>query len=59
MPANASHTPVLHDHLTEPPRLGDPDVHGPLAVFPLFGPEPRLATAPRLRSSLFHAPVQS
>ena len=33
----------LHEHLTAPLRLGDPDVHGPLAVFPLFGPE-----APRL-----------
>lgn len=42
MPTNASHAPVLDEHLTEPPRLGDPDVHGPLAVFPLFGPEARL-----------------
>jgi hypothetical protein len=32
----------LQEHLPAPLRLGDPDVHGPLTVFPLFGPEPRL-----------------
>jgi hypothetical protein len=42
MSANPTRTPVLHDHLREPLRLGDPDVHGPLAVFPIFGPEPQL-----------------
>jgi hypothetical protein len=36
-------TPTLTDYLATPLRLGDPDVAGPLAVFPLFGPEPRLA----------------
>jgi hypothetical protein len=30
--------PTLQDHLAEPLRVGDPDVHGPLAVFPVFGP---------------------
>lgn len=34
--------PALHDHLVAPLRLGEPDVAGPLAVFPLFGAEPRL-----------------
>ena len=28
--------------LAEPLRVGDPDVAGPLAVFPVFGPVPRL-----------------
>jgi hypothetical protein len=27
--------------LSEPLRIGDPDVSSPLAVFPIFGPEPR------------------
>src|SRR3954447_2293164 len=34
--------PTVEDHLAEPLRVGAPDVHGPLAVFPLFGPPPRL-----------------
>jgi hypothetical protein len=34
--------PSLSDHLAEPLHLGDPDVHGPLAVFPIFGPAPIL-----------------
>jgi len=38
--------PTLHDHLAEPLSVGDPDVHGPLAVFPLFGPPPRLEYLP-------------
>ena len=38
MSAHPSTVPVLLDHLTEPLRLGEPDVHGPLAVFPVFGP---------------------
>ena len=36
-------TPTTIDYLEAPLRVGDPDVAGPLAVFPLFGPEPRLA----------------
>ena len=43
MPTHPTSTPSLHEHLSAPLRLGEPDVHGPLAVFPLFGPEPRLA----------------
>jgi hypothetical protein len=35
----AVHT--LAEYLTEPLRVGEPDVAGPLAVYPLFGPEPR------------------
>ena len=42
MPADPTATPSLHTHLAEPLRLGDPDEHGPLAVFPLFGPAPEL-----------------
>lgn len=34
---------TLGDHLAGPLRLGEPDVTGPLAVFPLFGPDPRTA----------------
>jgi hypothetical protein len=32
--------PTLADFLSAPLRVGEPDVHGPLAVFPLFGPPP-------------------
>src|SRR4051812_23131260 len=32
--------PTLNDVLPAPLRVGTPDVHGPLAVFPLFGPPP-------------------
>ncbi len=42
MPASHTDAPALHDHLAEPLRLGDPDIHGPLAVFPIFGPAPRV-----------------
>ena len=42
MSPNPTHAPALNDHLAEPLRLGEPDVHGPLAVFPIFGPEPEL-----------------
>lgn len=42
MPANPTHAPSLHDHLAEPLRLGEPDIHGPLAVFPIFGSGPEL-----------------
>src|SRR4051812_18959559 len=38
-----SRTPALGHYLAEPLRVGEPDVSGPLAVFPVFGPEPRLA----------------
>src|SRR3954451_14879359 len=34
--------PTLNDVLPAPLRVGAPDVHGPLAVFPLFGPPPVL-----------------
>jgi hypothetical protein len=34
--------PTLATYLAEPLTAGEPDVAGPLAVFPLFGPEPRL-----------------
>lgn len=43
MPTNRLAAPSLLDHLAEPLHLGDPDVHGPLAVFPIFGPAPRAA----------------
>ncbi len=42
MPADHIPAPALSDHLAEPLRLGEPDVHGPLAVFPVFGPAPVL-----------------
>ncbi len=35
-----STTTTIRDHLSEPIRVEAPDVAGPLAVFPLFGPEP-------------------
>src|SRR3954453_3110806 len=34
--------PITHDFLAEPLRVGEPNVCGPLAVYPLFGPEPEL-----------------
>jgi len=37
------HSKSIADHLSQPIEVGDADVSGPLAVFPLFGPEPRLA----------------
>src|SRR3954452_15522738 len=42
MPTDQTTAPALQDHLAEPLRVGAPDVHGALAVFPLFGPPPRL-----------------
>ena len=42
MSLSPTNTPTLLDHLG-PLSIGAPDVHGPLAVFPLFGPQPRLA----------------
>jgi hypothetical protein len=40
MPATEPTLPTLNDFLAEPLRVGEPDVHGPLAVFPLLGPPP-------------------
>src|SRR3954467_8428523 len=40
MPATDPTLPTLSDFLAAPLRVGEPDVHGPLAVFPLFGPPP-------------------
>src|SRR3954471_15571872 len=31
---------TIRNHLSEPIRVEEPDVAGPLAVFPLFGPDP-------------------
>ena len=42
MPTDQTTVPTLQDHLADPLRIGTPDVHGPLAVFPLFGPPARL-----------------
>ena len=42
MPTNRVAAPTLQDHLADPLHLGDPDIHGPLAVFPIFGPAPRI-----------------
>lgn len=42
MPATPVGAPTLQDHLAEPLRLGEPDVQGPLAVWPIFGPAPRV-----------------
>jgi hypothetical protein len=40
--APAAQPPALSTFIAEPFRVGDPDVAGNLAVFPLFGPPPRL-----------------
>jgi hypothetical protein len=40
MPATEPALPTLNDFLASPLRVGEADVHGPLAVFPLFGPPP-------------------
>ncbi|MQA75744.1 MAG: hypothetical protein GEU88_15615 [Solirubrobacterales bacterium] len=40
--AQPSRAPRLGDLLSEPLRIGEPDVAGPLAVYPVFAPEPRL-----------------
>jgi hypothetical protein len=42
MPATEPARPTLDDFLAAPLLVGEPDVHGPLAVFPLFGPPPVL-----------------
>jgi hypothetical protein len=40
MPATSTPTPTIDTYLTDPLRVGEPDVAGPLAVYSLFGPEP-------------------
>jgi hypothetical protein len=40
MPTHPLATPIAHDFLTDAIRIGEPDMCGPLAVFPLFGPDP-------------------
>ena len=42
--APTADTPTLSTFLAKPLRVGDPDVAGNLAVFPLFGPAPRSTT---------------
>jgi hypothetical protein len=42
MPATEPTLPTLSDFLAAPLGVGEPNVHGPLAVFPLFGPPPVL-----------------
>lgn len=42
MSAHQTAIPITHDYVADAIRIGDPDVCGPLAVFPLFGPEPQL-----------------
>ena len=42
MPVHHTTAPTLNDHLAEPLRVGEPDVHGLLAVFPIYGPLPVL-----------------
>lgn len=41
MPADIA-APTLQYYLADNMRIGAPDAHGPLTVFPLFGPPPRL-----------------
>ncbi len=40
--APTADTPTLSTFLAKPLRVGDPEVAGNLAVFPLFGPAPAL-----------------
>ncbi|MGI8461651.1 MAG: ARPP-1 family domain-containing protein [Solirubrobacterales bacterium] len=41
MPTETAENPnTIAAQLAEPLEVGDPDIAGPLAVFPLFGPEP-------------------
>ena len=40
MPTTEPTLPTLNDFLSEPLRVDEPEVHGPLAVFPLLGPPP-------------------
>lgn len=41
MSAQTEPTRSINKFLAEPLRIGDPDVTGALAVFPVFGPQPR------------------
>ncbi len=38
---SSASAPTLDRYLSEPLTAGDPDVAGPLAVYPIFGPAPR------------------
>ena len=40
MPEATAEAPTINDFLAEPLTVGDPEVAGPLTLFPLFGPEP-------------------
>jgi hypothetical protein len=40
VPATEPTLPTLNEFLSAPLRVGEPEVHGPLAVFPLLGPPP-------------------
>src|SRR3954451_22022445 len=51
-------TPIAHDYLAEPLRLGTPDVCGALAVFPLFGPAPGLDYRSFAQASVLGATVK-
>ncbi len=42
MTKHASTANTISNYLAEPLTVGEPDLAGPLAVFPLFGPGPRL-----------------
>ncbi len=42
MPKTESPVPTINQYLDEPLRVGEPDVAGPLTVFPLFGSTPQL-----------------
>ena len=42
MPATEPTLPTLDAFLAAPLRVGEPDVHGALAVFPVYGPPPRV-----------------
>jgi ARG/rhodanese/phosphatase superfamily protein len=41
-PTHAPQSPI-DSYLAKPLEVGEPDVSGPLAVFPVFGPDPRLS----------------
>ena len=44
MTAHPLAIPITHDFVSDAIRLGDPDVCGTLAVYPLFGPAPALTS---------------
>jgi hypothetical protein len=41
MPKSTKRAVTIADNLASPLEVGDPNVAGPLAVFPIFGPEPK------------------